>query len=238
MSGSGRNPICTYCGERTGTTRDHVPPKGLFAKPRPNLVTVPCCEQCRESQSFDDEYFVRMISMKGGTADNPSANAARDSALRSLTKPAKRRFALALLRSTKDLAVYSPAGIYLGQKMSYDVDLKRLCNVIERTTYGLYLHEFEQRLPEDHRCKTYAVDGFGLVASEIVVQLQKLWAHAVSGEKRDFGENVFTYWFRKIDGPEGAILWSFLVYGSVAFLAFTGPKINSSTQSLIELKYE
>jgi hypothetical protein len=226
-----RKPVCTYCGQRAGTTRDHIPPKSLFGKPRPTLVTVPCCEQCRGSQSLDDEYFVRMISMKSDTADNPSASAARDSALRSLTKPAKRGFANALLGTTKDLPVYSPSGIYLGQKMSYDVDLNRLCNVIARTTYGLYLDKFGHRLSDDHRCKVYAIDGFDLAAPEILAQLQKLWGHAISGERRDFGENVFTYWVRKIDGPEGATTWNFVVYGSVAFLAFTGPRAKSSGQS-------
>jgi hypothetical protein len=238
MSGSRRKPVCAYCGQHVGTTRDHVPPKGLFAKPRPSLITVPCCEQCRNHQSLDDEYFVRMVSMKSGTADNPSANAARDSALRSLTKPAKRRFSSALLSSTKDLAVHSAAGIYLGQKMSYDVDLGRLCNVIQRTTRGIYFHEFGQRLPDDHRCKAYALDGFDLAAPEILAQLRKLWGHAASGERKDLGENVFTYWMRKIAGPEGATAWDFVLYGSVAFLAFTGPKASPSAESSTELKHD
>ena len=238
VSGIRPRPICTYCGAPEGTTRDHVPPRGLFAKPRPDLVTVPCCEQCRKSQSLDDEYFLRMISMKSGIADSPSATMARDSALRALRKPSKRGFAREFLRSTKDLAAYSPAGIYLGQTTSYDVGLNRLCNVIERTTYGLYFHEFGQRLPDDHRCKTYAVDGFESAAPEIIAQFQKLWGHAVFSEKREFGKNVFAYWVRKIDGPEGATLWAFLVYEAIAFLAFTGPKINSSAHLLIDLKRE
>jgi len=232
MEGSRQKPICTYCGERIGTTRDHVPPKGLFVRPRPKLVTVPCCEQCRDSQSLDDEYFLRMVSLKGDTVVSPSATAARESALRSLTKPAKRRFANALLGSIKDLTVYSPAGLYLGTGTSYDVNLERLCKVIERTTCGLYFHEFGQRLPDSHRCKIYAIDGFDLAVPETLAQLRKLWGHAISGERKDFGENVFTYWMRKIDGPEGATTWDFVVYGSVAFLAFTGPKSNSSARSV------
>ena len=197
-----RAPICTYCGERDGTTRDHVPPKGLFGKPRPNLVTVPCCEPCRTSQSLDDEYFVRMISMKSDTAKNSSAKTARDSALRSLTKPAKRRFAQALISSTEDVALFSPSGIYVGQGMSYRADLKRLSKVIEITTCGLYRHKLGERLDDAHRCKVYALDGFYLATSDITAQLQRLWEQAISGEREDFGQNVFTYWFRRIDGPE------------------------------------
>lgn len=224
MSKSHQKPICTYCGERIGTTRDHVPPKSLFAKPRPNLVTVPCCEQCQKSQSLDDEYFVRMISMKRDTVDNPSAREARDSALRSLTKPSKRRFATNLLGSIREISLYSPSGIYLGEQMSYDVSLARLSKVIERTTYGLYLHEFGERLPDAHWCKAYSIEGFDFTALDALSLIQKLWRHAASGEKRDFGENIFTYWVRRVDGVEGATVWDFVVYGSVAFLALTAPK--------------
>src|ERR1700692_1551821 len=86
------NRICTYCGLHQGTTRDHVPPKGLFARPRPELVTVPCCEACRKAQPLDDEYFVRMVSMKSGLHETDSSRNARNAALRSLTKPTKQRF--------------------------------------------------------------------------------------------------------------------------------------------------
>jgi hypothetical protein len=68
---------------------DHVPPKGLFARPRPKLVTVPCSETCRKAQPLDDEYFVRMVSMKSGLHETDSSRDARSAALRSLTKPTK-----------------------------------------------------------------------------------------------------------------------------------------------------
>src|SRR5437016_4846066 len=50
--------ICYLCRKRPGTTRDHVPPKNLFPRPRPSsLVTVPCCEKCNNRFSKHDEYF-------------------------------------------------------------------------------------------------------------------------------------------------------------------------------------
>jgi hypothetical protein len=220
-----RKPTCVYCGERAGTTRDHVPPKNLFAKPRPDLVTVPCCEKCRLGQSLDDEYFVRMVSLKSGTAENASAISARGSALRSLTKPAKAGFTRSLLRSIKHVPLYTLSGIYLGQRMSYDVDLERICKVIERTTYGLYFHKFGHRLPDIDKCRSYAMAGFDLAGPGATAQVQQLWQEAIAGDRQDFGENVFTYWLRTVEGPEGATLWGFLVYGHVQFLAFTGPNI-------------
>lgn len=44
-------------------TRDHIPPKGLFPRPRPsNLHTLPCCEPCNNRASADDEYFRLAVS--------------------------------------------------------------------------------------------------------------------------------------------------------------------------------
>jgi hypothetical protein len=37
-------------------TLDHIPPIGLFPKPRPaNLITVPCCFKCNNKHSGFDE---------------------------------------------------------------------------------------------------------------------------------------------------------------------------------------
>jgi hypothetical protein len=222
-------PPCIYCGILPGKTRDHVPPKALFAHPRPNdLITVPCCTQCREGQSRDDEYFVHILSMREGTGESPSVRAARDAALRSLMKPAKAGFARSLLRSVSEVEAYSTSGIYLGQRLSYNVELNRLTNVIDRTTRGLYYHEYGQRLPDGHRCQVYALAGFHTPPKDIVAILRKLWRHAISGRRRDFGDDVFSYWTRPIDGPEGGTSWAYLVYGFVPFYAFTGPMPDDS----------
>jgi hypothetical protein len=138
------------------------------------------------------------------------------------------RFSLALGRSITEIAAYSPAGIYLGQRLSYNVNLVRLCKVIERTTFGLYSHEYGHRLPDNHRCKVYAADGFEGAAPDIVATFRKLWEHALSGRRRSFGENVFTYWTLPIEGPEAATSWAFLIYGFVPFYAFTGPKAQTT----------
>src|SRR5260221_14492806 len=44
------------CGATQDLTRDHVPPANLFPPPRPgDLITVPCCKNCNQSYSLDDE---------------------------------------------------------------------------------------------------------------------------------------------------------------------------------------
>ncbi len=49
--------LCYLCG-KPATTKDHVPPKTLFAPPRPhNLITLPCCAECNGAYALDEEYF-------------------------------------------------------------------------------------------------------------------------------------------------------------------------------------
>lgn len=215
--------MCTYCGVRPGRTRDHVPPKGLFARPRPNLITVPCCEECRRVQSLDDEYFVQTLSMKSGLLETPSSRDARNAAMRALSKPAKRRFTRAFLRSVQDVALHSPGGIYLGNRLAYDVDLDRLCRVITRIVQGLHFEEFKTMLPEDDLCKAYALDGFAESAGEATRNVKTLWELAVSGRRRDLGKDVFTYWVREVQDSSRVTIWAFIVYGGVSFLAITFP---------------
>jgi hypothetical protein len=55
-------PDCIYCGSTTEPTRDHVPPRAVFPKPRPkNLLTVPACRACNSAAAADDEYFAAVL---------------------------------------------------------------------------------------------------------------------------------------------------------------------------------
>ena len=57
-------PDCVYCGSTDDPTRDHVPPRAVFPKPRPtNLVTVPACRACNSSAAADDEYFAAVLRL-------------------------------------------------------------------------------------------------------------------------------------------------------------------------------
>jgi hypothetical protein len=217
------NPTCIYCGKGEGITRDHIPPKSLFASPRPRPVTVPCCERCRKSQSLDDEYFVRMIAMRRDAS--PEAASAREAVHRSFTNPNKIGLTRALLDSVTQLPVHTVAGVYLGHATTYDVNLQRLCNVIERTTWGLYYDEFKVRLPDDHRCKTYALDGFTSAGPEVKAKLRPFLDRAFSGNKRTLGnEDTFAYWVQRLDDANPATLWAFRVYSCTEFMAFTVPR--------------
>lgn len=53
--------ICCYCCGHADTV-DHVPSKVLLEEPYPaNLLTVPCCKECNESFSKDEEYVAVLM---------------------------------------------------------------------------------------------------------------------------------------------------------------------------------
>lgn len=223
------NELCIYCGTSEGKTRDHVPPKNLFPQPRPaDLITVPCCEACRKGQSLDDEYFIRMITMRHDVAEHPAASQILEKVHRSFAKPRKRGFTQSLLNTVKELDLKSREGLYLGRAASYEVDFKRLCRVIERITLGLYFDEIGARLPSGYRCIVYAIDGFGNSDNTEEANLRRLVDQALLGKVRIFGSKVFSYWFQRVEGAEFATLWAHLVYSRVAFLAMTLPSINKA----------
>lgn len=215
--------LCIYCGENEALTADHVPPRGLFPKPRPsNLVTVPCCEPCRQGQSLDDEYFIRALVIRHDVDTNSAAQKVLEGVRRALSKPTKRGFTRDLLNSVKPVELFTFGGVYSGETMSYEIDLRRLNRVIERTTLGLYYRLFETRLPESHCCVSYAASGIDVAESEVRQRLQRVVDFAVNGKVGVLGENVFAYCVNEVE--KHSTVWLHLFYGRAAFLALTYPE--------------
>ena len=66
--------ICAYCGSPSPTTRDHIPPKGVFPSPRPDdLITVPSCAACNQGASGTDEFFRTFLSLRVGVDTAPTS---------------------------------------------------------------------------------------------------------------------------------------------------------------------
>lgn len=61
--------LCAICGISAATTKDHIPPRSLYPKPRANdlnLNTVPACAHCNNGSSLDDEIFKVLIGIDTG----------------------------------------------------------------------------------------------------------------------------------------------------------------------------
>lgn len=213
---------CVYCGTRDATTQDHVPPKALFPKPRPdNMVTVPSCAQCNGGASDDDEYFRFMLATRADVFDNPSVKAVLPKIHRSLHKPAKGGFVTSILDATRELSLVSPQGLSLGKQMAFEVDLARLDRVVERTTLGLFYKSAGRRLHSCYSVRSFSESGLRDLDRETKANLQQRIIPALTSTSPTLiGDRVFKYWSYSTEDPD-TTLWLLQFYEKVSFLAMT-----------------
>src|SRR5690606_18999686 len=124
--GSLDDKVCVYCGTAPATTRDHVPPRCLFPKPTPSLVTVPACAPCNEGCSKDDVYFRDILVASANLKNEPNASRVRDTVVRSLRRPQQEGLATYIRSSFMDVDIQSPGGIFLGTGLALRVEVQRI----------------------------------------------------------------------------------------------------------------
>lgn len=125
---------CVYCGETSLLTLDHVPPRCLFSKPRPSLITVPCCRNCNGQLGKHDEYFRIAITTGIDSRRFPKESADSVRAIRNLARPRSRGFALSLLAK------------YHRGSSSLSFEAQRIEIVLWRLTRGLFFHHRKLRM--------------------------------------------------------------------------------------------
>lgn len=216
--------FCIYCGTKNPETKDHVPPKGIFAPPRPNdLITVPCCKKCHKGTSIDDEYFRNMLAMNKEIFNHPDVQGVLPKIHRALAKPEKRNFTKNLLKSIKEVEIVTDSGILLGKGATYDVDKFRLDKVVERTVKGLYWYERKVVFPYDGIMKSYLLDNMRFINKKTIDELGKILS---SGTEKTIGRNTVRYRMAK-GTDEHLELWLMTFYERVKFLVFLIPNMKT-----------
>ena len=143
---------CYLCGA-LATTKDHIPPLGLFPKPRPsNLVTVPACLACNRDRSLDDEYFRLMVAV--GSRDSPQSI----TLLHQRIIPHMRKtpaLIMEFLKSVRKVDIHSEGGIYLGKAPVFKIDRPRVQAVIDKIVRGLFFKHTNRRLAAGYIVEDY-----------------------------------------------------------------------------------
>ena len=85
---------------------------------------------------------------KDEAGSHPEAVGIRSSVFRALQMPEKSGFARDLVQGIREVRVKTPAGLYLGPRLAFGVDLSRLDRVVARITQGLYWHHLGSRIPD------------------------------------------------------------------------------------------
>ncbi|HTS10407.1 MAG TPA: hypothetical protein VMP68_32885 [Candidatus Eisenbacteria bacterium] len=225
MATKGRQRIveCVYCGEARAPSRDHIPPAGLFSKPRPaDLITVPSCSECNAGASLDDEYFRLAITAGMDPTKLPGEFDVSIEAIRKLGRREKLGLAKTVLSGFKRESLYTPAGVYVGEKGALTVDRARVQRVVVRIVRGLFFHHFRKRLPASATVSVVS-DWFTPVLpdEEVRACVESVLCLLSVAKPVVIGSGVFGYRWRTIEGEPYGSVWWLSFYDHRRFLCWT-----------------
>ena len=192
MAAKKKRKLCVYCQSQKDLTRDHIPPRSFFPKPRPtNLITVPCCIECHRGFTQDDEYLRNLLIFVDGNEGHPAAEALRSKGVRSLEDPNKRGYTKSFFNKVNPGWVRYGNGMIAPGAM-ITLDDERIEDVLCRMTVGLFWKKHDKYLPPD-----YSVDVVGSYDSRYMDwQIQQSVRRLQSEEEPvNIGEGVFQYWW-------------------------------------------
>jgi len=204
--------ICAICGAKKATTVDHVPPKGIFPKPRPDLITVPACLSCNNSASKHDEAFRVFLSLHVGIT-SPLTQSLWNDALKSL----KHNYKLYsdIMNTTKKVVLHTKTSNINNTGMAFCWNSEAHDRTIERMIRGLYFYHFDEILANRVIIKVQWLRSL----NEDIFEVSKEWKqHNLSG-------NSFVYRFeRAIESPLYSI-WLFQFYNKHWASGYTMPVV-------------
>lgn len=197
---------CIYCGAEGESTRDHVPPRCLFSKPRPsNLVTVPCCSACNSEYAKQDEYFRIAITTGINPERFPKENADSLRAIAGLARPASLGFAKHLLQG------------YDRETASLTFEVRRIEIVLHRIVCGLFFHHRNVPLPKPVGFAFWLINDSLKPHQEGRERLERL-----NGKMTTIGPGVFRYALEPFDPPDPfGTVWLMRFYDHHSFFCVT-----------------
>jgi hypothetical protein len=204
-------PLCAICGERDGTTRDHVPPKAIFPKPRPNnLVTVPACLECNNGASDNDDLFKVFLSLQAAGNNEIARRLFQEKTVRTLKR--NQSLLTLILEEAKELQIINNQG-NIETRTGVLWDSAAHDAVMERTIRGLYFHHSGSPIPIDTNLAVQWLHG---VPEEILPSLH-LFNEVV------LGDDQVTYKYIIYGDDPRHSLWLFDFYGAHWASGHTSP---------------
>lgn len=202
--------LCALCGVNQASTRDHIPPKAIFPKPRPALITVPACFECNNSASDHDDLFKVYLSLHTAENSDIARQLFTEKTVRTLRR--NQNLLQRIYKESKRFVIRNTRG-ELESRSGVLWDSSAHTQVIGRTIRGLYFHHLGTPLPSDCDLKVQWLRG---VPEEIVPKLPLF-------EEQVIGKNQVVY--KYIIAPEDPrhSLWLFEFYGAHWASGYTSP---------------
>lgn len=220
---------CVYCAATGQLTRDHIPPRGLFATPpRGGFLTVPACRRCNETASKDDEYFRTTLAMREDVFDDPAIQGLMPTIARSFENPRAPGMRRAIAKSSLIVDAFSKGGIYLGKKPAMRVDLNRLNRVASRIVKALFYHFHDDtKLPSNYRAHAHQIDSFKAMPNEEADRCLATCQQVLENSPLYlFGEWVMACWWLPTDLDPLSTIWILVFFRRVLFIGMTTPAVD------------
>ncbi|MGB3366128.1 MAG: HNH endonuclease [Acidaminobacteraceae bacterium] len=132
---------CVYCGSKDNLTKEHIPPKSIFSKPRPsNLITVPACKSCNNGLSEMDEYFRFFLTIEYMSGSTTYANENSDKVMRGLNRPEKSTFVKQLSNIMVPCIIKNPLTGVVEESSYFCPDSELMNSRVRDIVKGLFFH--------------------------------------------------------------------------------------------------
>ncbi|MBS1629379.1 MAG: hypothetical protein JST27_04910 [Bacteroidetes bacterium] len=192
------NPICCYCGKAVATTKDHIPPKAIFNKPRPSdLITVPACRDCNNGASTHDELFMAFLGMHVAGQRGEAERLFKEGTLKTVKR--NKRLYQMVAKTIKPVNVITPGGIFTGKGYAVPWDSDAHDAVIERIVRGLFFYHYSTILADKADISVQWFNGLP------DIDLTKLYTNSVAG-------GAFVYAYNKALDTDFDSIWLFQFY--------------------------
>jgi cation transport regulator ChaB len=218
MAKKGQRKIgeCVYCGRNSPLTKDHVIPRSLFVSPfPPNLITVPCCEQCNNLKSRDEDYLRDLLTTDIYANTHPIAeNIFKDKVARSARRNSS-EFAHKVVTSARSEPFYTRGGVYLGNVVAIPVDEIRMTGIFTRIVRGLYYEARKQRIPDNYIFKVWRYQPWDFLEALEYFKQMHMNGPRILGD-------VFGYAFLSVQEDPLMTLWLLWFYKRAFFSVSVG----------------
>jgi hypothetical protein len=190
---------CCYCGG-VATTREHIPPKGIFNKPLPSdLITVPCCLRCNQEGSVNDEILKTYLGLHVAIGGGEAERLFKERVLP--TTKHNQRLRQIILNSMRPVHFATETGIIYGRGSEIIWDNEAHDIAIERIAKGLFFYHYKKALLNIGEKSIYWFD----------TPLHYNIAHVEGWHSNSIGNGTFKYYYDIVEEGSGSV-WLFNFY--------------------------
>jgi len=208
---------CIFCGSTTDVTKDHVPPKSLFPKPRPNnLITVPSCRKCNESTQENDEQLSIFISMLSGM-EGDIEKKLHDKTRRAFQK--NNQFKKKLKEEKLRLPIIDQNGEITDYVYLVKWESDKINEILKKTIAGLYYHHYKLEIRKIGYIELFT-ETLKHTNHPIIQEIIKACKPEVIGHN---GEVIYQH--GSADDDPLSTFWAITLYKRFQFIGITSPLI-------------